>query len=107
MQLRAVVPRLMATASPYSGLELPSSSSSTSYSGSAMPLDAQTCGASGDAFCAVGATGAHASWARTAYAAWLAVRLEAVALAATWACHVCLRRLPIPPSRAVRAAAAT
>ena len=73
-------------ASPYSGLELPVSSSGTSYSGSTMPLDALTCGASGDA-----------SWARTAYAAWLAVRLEAVALAATWACHVCLRRLPIPP----------
>eukprot|EP00198_Chlamydomonas_reinhardtii_P002892 XP_001692228.1 LOW QUALITY PROTEIN: predicted protein [Chlamydomonas reinhardtii] len=49
--LSAVRMPVLATylASPYSGLELPVSSSGTSYSGSTMPLDALTCGASGDA----------------------------------------------------------
>ncbi|KAG2452207.1 hypothetical protein HYH02_003238 [Chlamydomonas schloesseri] len=44
-------------------------------------------------------------WARssTGYAVWLALRLEVVALAATWACHTYLRlMMHPPPSRLVR-----
>ncbi|KAG2427417.1 hypothetical protein HXX76_012353 [Chlamydomonas incerta] len=86
-------------ASPHSGAWMPNS-------GAGSGVDNSSCSVTGalhtwgDASCPAGGGEAGASWARTAYAVWLAVRLEAVALAATWACHVCLRLHPA--SRAAR-----
>ncbi|KAG2427419.1 hypothetical protein HXX76_012355 [Chlamydomonas incerta] len=81
-------------ASPHSGAWMPNS-------GAGSGVDNSSCSVTGaghtwgDASCPAGGGEGAVSWARTAYAVWLAVRLEAVALVATWACHVCLRlRLP-------------